>query len=241
MDPNPNVPVAKQRSPWVYVLLGCAGFALLLCLGVGTCVGAGAYQVRKGVEGLGDPAKATENAIARLGSVPEGYFVYAGMNMYVMELFVMGDLPMQLDGGMGNPDHVFTFFHVIGNEQNKATRKFFTSEDGDPSALRSVGINIDPANIIKRGQLTVDSRKIAYVVYRGRLDTGNSGRGKNSAAREGLNSAIFFDCPGEDLNLAVWNQVDPDPSAAPDAIPLSGTVADEAQLSHFLKGVNPCH
>ncbi len=235
MDPNPNVPVAKQRSPWVYVALGCGGFALLLCLGIGTCVGAGAYQARKAVEGLGDPSKATENALKRVGQLPDGYFVYAGMNMFVMEMFIMGDQPPMADGGVGNPDHLFTFFHIIGNDQNKQTKAFFTSDSNDTAGVRNAGINIDAKDIIKRGQLTIDTRKLAYVSYRGRLDTGAKG-----GSREGLNTAILFDCPGDDLNIGVWNQGDPDPSTPVDQLNLTGTVADEAQLSKFVKPLNPC-
>lgn len=127
MDPNPNMPVAKQRSPWLYVALGCGGFALALCLAGAIVVGTCGYKLGQVGEGMRDPGKATENALARIGNIPEGYFVYAGIDMFVMEMFIMGDLPMMPDGGVGNPDHVFSFFHIIGNDQNAKTKAFFTT------------------------------------------------------------------------------------------------------------------
>lgn len=66
--------------------------------------------------------------------------------------------------------------------------------------MRSAGINVEPQNVIKRGQLTVDGRKLLYVAYRGRISTGNQ---QGEAAREGLNTALLFDCPGEALNIGV--------------------------------------
>jgi len=233
MDPT-QPPAPKQRSPWVYVLLGCAGFAGLTCLGIFATCG---YVAKKGndmIQGVTDPKQREENARRSLGGIPEGYYVAASLSVFgMMETTMLTDVPPLADGGFAIDKRSFMFFHVMGTEQNKRTKAFFTSDSNDTAALRQSGINMDAKDIIKRGQLTVDSRKFYYVVTRGRLDTGGM-------SVEGLNNAIYFECPGDALNIGVWSQRDDQPDKKIDELNLTGTVADELAIAKFVKPMDPC-
>jgi hypothetical protein len=222
----------KQRSPWFYVLLGCGGLAALMCLGFTVFILFVAKKGRDMVAGMTDPTAKEENARTQLGAIPDGYTVVASLSVFgLMETTVLTDKATE-DGGVAEGARLFQYFHVIANENNKATRAFFTGE-GDASSLRRSNINLKPEEILKRGQVTVGGRKLYYVAMRGTMDTGG-------ARMQGLNNAILFDCPGDALSMGVWSQPDPNPSATADELDLSGTVADEAELARFLKPVNPC-
>ena len=226
----------KQRSPWLYVLLGCGGLAGLLCLGSMISVFFIGKAVKDVGEGVTDPEERQKNALKQLGSIPEGYTVVASLSVFVMQTTILTDREMLPDGGFNLGDgHTFSYFRVMANDNNKKGRDFLQGKETDPSALNQNGINIDPKDIVKRGQLTIDGRKYSYVASRGRLDSNGKG-----APEPGLNNAILFECPGEQLQVGVWSQLDPEPSRSAEELNLAGTVADEAQLVKFLKQMNPC-
>jgi hypothetical protein len=226
----------KQRSPWLYVLLGCGGFAALSCLGLAIFFG---VVVKKGsdmVAGVTDPRVREENARKMLGELPAGYSVAMSMSMLGMvDTALLTDAPTLADGGFEIGDHLFTYLRVMANDENKRTKAFFVSGDGDASHLRSNGVNIDARDVIKRGNLTVDGRKIYYVAARGQFGTGTQ-----QTAEDGLNASVLFDCPGEQLHVGVWSMRDPAPEKPAGELELTGTVADESELAKFLKPMNPC-
>lgn len=230
MDPTETP--KKQRSPWLYVLLGCGGLAALMCLGFTVFF---LFIAKKGsdmVAGVTDPTVKEENAKKQLGGIPEGYSVVASLSMFgLMDTTVLTNKATS-DGGIAEGARLFQFTHLIANENNKKTKAFFTGE-GDASALRQSNVNLKAEDILKRGQVTVDGRKLYYVATRGVMDTG-------TARNEGLNNAVLFDCPGDELSVGIWSQPDPNPEAKPDELDLAGTVADEAELAKFLKPVDPC-
>lgn len=230
-------PGSKQKSPWLYVLLGCGGLAGLICLGTMIVVGLGVKAVKDVGDGVTDPEERQKNALRQLGGIPEGYSVVASLSVFVMQTTILTDREMLPDGGFVLGDgHTFSYFRVMANDNNKKARDFLTGKETDPSALTQNGINIDAKDIVKRGQLTIDGRKFSYVASRGRLE----GQGKHGAPEAGLNNAILFECPGEQLQVGVWSQLDPSPEKTAEELDLAGTVADEAQLAKFLKPMNPC-
>ncbi len=231
---TPSAP--KQRSPWLYVLLGCGGLAGLICLGSMVFLFVVGKAVKDVGEGVTDPEERQKNALKQLGAIPEGYTVVASLSVFVMQTTILTDREMLADGGFVLGDgHTFSYFRVMANENNKKARDFLQGKDTDPRALSQNGINIDAKDIVKRGQLTIDGRKFSYVASRGQLDA--NGRG---APEPGLNNAILFECPGEQLQVGVWSQLDPAPEKNAEELDLAGTVADEAELAKFLKPMNPC-
>jgi hypothetical protein len=231
---QPPAAAPKQRSPWVYVLLGCGGLAGLICLGTALVGFLGVKAVKDVSDGVTDPETRSKNAIKQLGGIPEGYRVAASMSFFVAQTTILTDAPETADGGfeLSGDAHTFTFFRVMANENNKKARDFLSGKETDPQALAGSGVNIDASDIVKRGNLAIDGRKYAYVVSRGEL--------QGTEGAKGLNNAILFECPGDALHVGVWSQRDPAPDQASDAIDLADTVADEAQLVRFLKPMNPC-
>lgn len=228
-------PAPKQRSPWFYVLLGCGGLAGLMCIGgMVFLLGVGKFFKDVG-EGVTDPEERRKNALKQLGALPEGYTVVASVNLFVMETTVMTDAPLLPDGGveLTRDRHTFSYYRVMANENNKRAREFLTGKETDPKALAQNGINIDPKDILKRGTITIDGRKVSYVASRGTL-------GEAGQAGPGLNTNVLFECPGEALHVGVWSQPDEHPDQPNEALELAGTVADEALLAPFLKPMNPC-
>lgn len=229
-----ETPAPKQRSPWFYVLLGCGGLAALMCLGFTIFFLFIGKQVSNMAEGVTDPKEREKNARKQLGGLPEGYTVVASLSVFgMMDMTFLTDAPPLADGGVDMGPHTFNYFRVFANENNKKTKDFFTGKETSAESLRQGGINLDVKDIAKRGQVTIDGRKVYYVVGRGTLNTGQSGA-------EGLLNSVMFDCPGDALYLGVWGQADPEPGKKIEELELGGTVADEAELAKFLKPINPC-
>jgi hypothetical protein len=216
----------------LFVLLGCGGLAALICLGFTVFFLVIAKKGSDMVAGVTDPTVKLENAKKQLGGVPDGYTVVASLSIFgLMDMTVLTD-KVSADGGVAEGARTFQYFHLFANEQNKRTKDFFTGE-GDASALRQSNINLRAEDVIKKGSITVDGRRIFYVASRGTMDAGN-------VRLEGLNSAVLFDCPGDALAMGVWSQTDPNPRLKPEELDLSGTVADEAELAKFVKPMDPC-
>jgi len=228
-------PGPKQRSPWLYVLLGCLGFAALSCLGVVAVLGFGVKKANDMVQGVTDPTTRNANAKKMLGSIPPGYTVAMSMSFLGMvDTAILTDAIMPEDGGIELGDHVFTYLRVMANEQNKASKDFFVKGEGDLDHLRQNNINVDPRDIIKRGNFTVDGRRLYYVAARGHFGV------TTKEAEKGLNATVMFDCPGEQLHLGVWSMRDPAPDKPASELDLTGTVVDEAEMSKFFKPMDPC-
>ncbi len=235
METPPGAP--KQRSPWVYVLIGCGGLAGLICLGTAIALFGLGKAVKDIGDGVNDPKERQANALKQLGGIPEGYSVVASLSIFgLMQTTVLTDREALADGGfaMTADGHTFTYFRIVANDNNKKARDFFSGKDTDPNTLSQSGINIDAKDIVKRGQLTIDGRKLSWVASRGKLDTGGNG------SAEGLNNAILFECPGDALQVGIWSQSDPAPEKTAEQLELAGTVADEAEMARFLKPMNPC-
>lgn len=226
----------KQRSPWVYVLLGCGGFAALTCLGFAIFFGVVAKKTSDMVAGVTDPKTREENAKKMLGEIPPGYYPAMSMSVFgLVDTAILTDTPILPDGGFELGQRMFTYLRVMANEENKKTKTFFTTGEGDVSHLRSNGINIDSRDVIKRGNLTVEGRRMYYVVARGSFGMAN-----NNGTEDGLNASVLFDCQGDQLHVGVWSMRDPAPEKPASELELTGTVADEAELAKFLKPINPC-
>jgi hypothetical protein len=236
MEQAPGAP--KQRSPWFYVLLGCGGLALLSCL-VMSAIALFSVKMAKDVaSGAIDPAKRDENARAFLGAVPAGYTPQMAINLLgQMGLVMLSDGEPDADGGVGEGTHEFMYMRLASSEQNQKSKAFFTSNSTDASQLSNAnGVKLDLKQVLKRGSLTIAGKKIWYVAGRGTVNNGQGG-GRN---REGLTNALYFECPTDVLRMGFWFQADPNPATAAEQLDLTGTVADEAELTRLLAGMNPC-
>ncbi len=224
----------KQRSPWLYVALGCGGAALLSCLGLAAVFGFGAFKLKDSLAGMNDPAKANEQAVKLLGTVPAGYSAQGSMNMFgLMEMVQLAKGEVMEDGGMAEVERLFVFIVTTANETNAKQKAYFKGEsNSDDAPMRAT-------DVLKRGNFTIEGLKTYYVVSRGELNMGNA---KTTTGGTGpkLNAAILFDCPGDKLHVGVWSMPDPMPEVPSKSVKLEGTVGDEAELVPFLKQLSPC-
>jgi hypothetical protein len=231
-------PGPKQRSPWLYALLGCGGAVVLGCLGV---FGAGAYCTKKVSDigqGVLDPKKREENATRILGgTLPPGYFVAAGVDVFFMQMAVLTDTPPDPDAGIMVKSRMFRFMHVVANDSSKRAKEIFTKTDADPIAVAQSNMRFDPESVVKRGTLTIGDRSFPYLVVAGRFDVGNDSQPLDGPL---LNTAILFQC-SDALDLGVWTQRSAVPEGTKAAdVDVTGTVGDEAELAGFLKSFDPC-
>lgn len=224
----------KQRSPWLYVALGCGGAALLSCLGLAAVFGFGAFKLKDTFAGMNDPAKANEKAIKLLGTVPAGYSAQGSMNMFgLMEMVQLAEGELIEDGGMAEIERLFVFIVTTANDSNAKQKAYFKGEsNSDDAPMRA-------HEVLKRGNFTIEGLKIDYLVSRGELNMGNV-KTTNTDQGPKLNTALLFECPGDKLYVGVWSMPDPAPEEPSKSLKLEGTVADEAELVPFLKQLTPC-
>jgi len=231
----------KQRSPWFFVLLGCGGFALLSCLGIFGVMGFGFLKARDAVAGLVDREKATERATQMLGRLPEGYVAVGAMGMFGLEMTQLIKGTALADGGFEDIEREFMAITTPAAENTKDTKAYFKAPAGEEVVNSDTSMRAK--DIIKRGNFTIDSQKMYYIVSRGELDMPNmqhNGVGGRAAGGPRLNTAVLFDCPDEKLHMGVWSMPDPAPDLPSKSVDLVGTVGDEAQLVPFLKQMTPC-
>lgn len=221
----------KQRSPWLYVLLGCGGLAGLICIGTLAFVFLAGKALKDLDQGRRDPEERKKIALKQLGAIPEGYSVADAVDVFLMQATQLVESQAPTDGGFAGEGRQFSYFRMVPNDNNSRIRDFFAGkEDKLP---KSGNFSVDMKDIVKRGKITIGERRYSYVASRGRL-------ANEVDAQPGLINAILFECPGEALHLGIWGQFDPLPGGGVETIDLAGTVADEEQLVRFLTPMNPC-
>jgi hypothetical protein len=236
----------RQRSPWLYALLGCGGLAAAICIGFTVLFAVCANKAKNIGAGMSDPKVAEANAKEMLGDLPAGYYAVGSFDAFVMKVALLADEPPPADSNTPfAPKHRFQFVHVMANDNNTKAKAFFREDGKDTSVLNNSGLSIEPEDIVKRGVLTVGGRKIHYVVANGTVSTMASGngapsRGSSPEQHAGMHTAFLFDCPGEALDLGVWSMLRQEEATADAAVSLKGTIGDEAEMAQFLKPLKPC-
>lgn len=247
----------KQRSPWFYVFLGCAGVLLLMGLGV-AALGFGVFRFAKGtMAGLTDPEVQKEATGALLGQVPEGYTAVFSLSVPVLlDAAAMAKLP---EGQTLSPEsrptleqaeRFFLYTRMTQNDGTKGLKGFFEGE-GDPKDFGR-SLNFEIRETLGRGTLNLEGRKVLFLNARGTLKQVTRvrvGDGQDEPEEPtprggsiaGLAALVFFDCPADGkVRTGVWMQKDPSPESAGDKLETAGTVADAAQLKAFLGPLTPC-
>ncbi|MBX7099572.1 MAG: hypothetical protein K1X89_17785 [Myxococcaceae bacterium] len=238
MTPNPQAPVQKKGlSPIVWVLLGCGGLALLIFLGFFIAGALLVRQVKNMADGITDPAAKEANVKGMLGTVPQGYYPAITFSLpMVMDMAMLTDVPFNMDGGPNDFQHAFLYFRVISTDETKKVRDFFDGKTQSTDTLRKSGIQVDAKDILKRGTVkTAAGLTVKYVATRGGVSAANSANA-DKAQLEGLNTLLSFECPGDTaLRIGTWTEKEETPH-----VDLTGTVADESQITTFVGPLTPC-
>lgn len=242
----------KQRSPWVYVLLGCGGVVLLMGIAAVAVLVAGARFASSVTAGLTDPKVQAEKTTALLGTMPVGYSPMMALSVPLMLDVVALAKPkagqtLDAANGMEQTDRSFFYFRVTESEGTKGLRGWFEGEDGSEAALRKSGLNFEVKETLGRGALNLEGRKVLYVASRGTMRQSQVQlddplpSGPQAQGSSGLATLVFFECPADGkLRAGIWMQADPQPGVAGEQVQTQGTVADVAQLKAFLGPLTPC-
>jgi hypothetical protein len=232
----------KKRSPWLYVGIGCGA---LLLLGIVAAVAGVSFLFKQGQqyqEDLANPVSRTERVKKALGAdtLPDGY--YAVMSLSVPALMDTAMLsthsPDAPKTGQSEDVRMFVymFLKAAPVAEQEQLRKYLEGQSEDASVLARNGVKLGNGDIIGRGVVPLQDRRVLYVAQRGELTTQQSER-----KEPGLNSILFLECPGQTrLRMGIWMAPDPDPSTPTDKLDLKGTPADPEAIRTFMSHLNPC-
>lgn len=239
--PPPPPAAARQRSPWFYALLGCLALAGLICLGF-TALGFGVFKFGRSItQGAADPTVRRENAIKQLGAVPEGYQVALSVSVmgFTEMTYLTTRAPLE-DGGFGEAgpgDRIFGYLKLPTNESSAQAKASFADPkvavDDFSEQLARAGVNVRLTEELKRGALELEGRTLRWVAGRG-VSAGPAGGGT------ALVTLVLFDCASDAMQVGMWQQGDAHPELPGSELELAGTIADEAELSRFLRQIDPC-
>ncbi|HVG60278.1 MAG TPA: hypothetical protein VNA24_17095 [Hyalangium sp.] len=234
----------KKRSPWLYVGIGCG---CLLLLGVGAFVAGGVFLVKKGQQlqqDMANPITRTELVKKTLGAqtLPEGY--YAVMSISVPALVDTAVLSNRAPGtpqsGQPGGEIVFVYLFIKPStvQDREGLRRYLEGESEDASVLTRNNIHVGKNELIGRGVLALEGRRVLYLAQRGELQTRHS---ESESKGPLLNSILFIECPGQDrLRMALWMAPDPAPGKPLEQLELKGTPVDPETMRTFMSHINPC-
>ena len=220
----------------LYIGLGCGVLVLLAVLALG---GIGYWGYKKAEE-LKDPEKRQEKVVAILGTntLPAGYFPVIGMSIpWVMDFAMITDKAPDAEGeieDMGEHLFIYIKFLLKPGDEEQELRDFFEGRSDDPQVLEEANINIDVEEIVGRGTIPMENMDLLYVSTRGEVQA-DHGRS------EGLSTIMLLECTDDNkMRFAIWIGPDvPDPEDGVEA-DLTGTPADEAEISRFMAQFSVC-
>jgi hypothetical protein len=234
----------KKRSPWLYVGIGCG---VLLILGIGTVVAAGLFLVKKGQQfqqDMANPVARTEMVKKTLGAqtLPEGYHAVLSISVpAIIDTAILStrapDAPRSGQPG-GESVFVYLFIKPSTVQDREELRKYLEGESEDASVLTRNNINVGKNELIGRGVIALEGRRVLYVAQRGELETQHSERESKAPL---LNSIFFIECPGQNrLRMGLWMAPDPAPGKPLEQLELKGTPVDPETMRTFMSHINPC-
>jgi len=232
----------KKRSPWLYVGIGCGA---LLLLGIVAFLAGLSFLFKKGKqyqEDLANPVVRTEMVKKTLGAetLPDGYFAVMSLSVPALMDTAMLSTRSPDAPSTGQKEDVrifvYMFLKASSTADQEQLRKYLEGKSEDSSVLGRNNVRLGHGEIIGRGVVPLEGRRVLYLAQRGELATQQS---ENKGP--GLNSILFIECPGQErMRMGIWMAEDPDPSAPLEELDLKGTPADPEAIRAFMSHLNPC-
>ena len=215
-----------KRSPWLWVLTGCAGFIVLSIVGAILIWHFGTRRLISAMEeNAKNPALRAQNAKEMLGTsqLPDGYYPISGtFKIPFVTIVRLYDQPPDDKGFVTTfKNRGFIFTETLYTErESKGREAFFTGAPDASETFDDIGVKLRARETLKSGSIDIDKERIRYRIVRGRVEEGKS-------EAEGPMVLMWIDCPGEKKERwAVWFQ--------PDA-------PDEAAIRTFMSPFDLCH
>jgi len=255
----------KQKSPWLYVGLGCG---ILILLGLIGIVVLGSLVFKSCQEGFSqlNPEVQEANALKLLGAerIPDGYNVAMAVSMAGTTEVILTtsnfsitnpNAPIEDTG----PRRSFQYSERRNIMSPGSLKEWFEGATDNAHALAANGMNYEAGSIIGRGRINSAGAEVLYVFQRYAKDT-------TISSEFDLGAILLFECEGDDhIRYAVWNAELPEEAASTDPAadtpggltpgdeapaieapaeevptPIAGTPVDEAALRDFLGHFNVC-
>ena len=243
MDPYGR-PQPKPTSPWVYIVLGCGVAVMLALAGI---VGFTYLVYRQGkqmAEGFKDPKARAEKTrqVIPYDNLPAGYYAGGAMSIpFLMDFAVFTDHEPAAGEGpdQGNfNQHSFIYMNMRHLRDNREKMERYLRGEAPAPADSPWGqsnVNFDAKEVIRRGELQLEGRKVLYQASRG--DIKHKGQEEN-----GLVTMVLPECPDDRLRFGIWIAPAPPGSAEKPVaeIDYKGTPADPAALQDFLGHFRLC-
>lgn len=232
-----------SKTVFAYIGIGCIVIIGLMAIAMGAC-GVWVYsEAQRFEEEMTDPAARGSRVMDVLGaeSLPEGYYPMMAFSIpFVMETAMLTDLEPEpgadQEPNFGERGFVYVKILRMGQDEEEL-RDYFEGRTDDADVLSDNGININVEEIIARDTMMLDGAEVMYVVQRGRVSMGRSGRNRDA----GLASMSLIECTGDSrLRIGIWFAPDPDPEAAPAEVVLTGTPGDPAAMADFYSHFDLC-
>jgi len=231
--------MADSRSPWFYVLSGCA--VLVVVVGV-VLVGLAVWGVRTAKEfkaDLEDPVRREQRVLETLGAerLPDGWkpvMWFSVPMVFKMAMLTAGEpVVTSEENDVEVGDRMFFFIETIGDRADEARRRF---EEGDDIAvlLRDANLNYDIERELDRGTLDVPGGTMLWVAGIAEADLQGTASGK------GLGAVGLIDCEADRRSrFVVWVEPIPEGDLDDPAV-REATPADPRHLASFLSYFSLC-
>ena len=221
--------MAEPRSPWFYVLGGCAVLIVVSGLAIVAVAVFGWQKAKELKQTLHDPVKRTAAALEVLEAenLPDGWrSVFAASVPLLGEIAILtaGDTIATAEG-LEFGDRGFVYFQMIGSKADDIRRRFEQGDDlGD--AFRDAKLRFDMDRELARGSFDVDGGILMWLSGTGRAVV-------HGASVEGLTTVGAVDCEDDRRSRVLfWWAPLPSDLDAPGA--LTGTFADGDRLGEFV-------
>ncbi len=234
----------KKPSPWLYVGIGCGALLLLI---LGGFVAAGMFIVKKGQQhqqDMANPVTRTEMVKKTLGAqtLPEGYHAIMSLSVpAIVDTAILSTRsPDAPTTGQPDGERVFLYFFLkpASVKDQQELRDYLEGKTDDRSVLARNNIQVGENELIGRGVIPLEGRRVLYLAQRGELETQHSGDKSDGPL---LNSILVIECPGQNrLRMGLWMAPDPAPGAPLGQLELKGTPVDPEAIRAFMSHLNPC-
>lgn len=236
----------KSTSPWTWLGCGCGAVVLLGILGIAGLTWV-AYQSAE------DMQEASKDPVARAAKIrevlpyrelPAGYYAVGTFSLpFLMDVAIFSD--RNPDTGAGpSPDGAqdfekrgFIYMNMRQFRDNKEKMRDFL--EGKAPAPKDSGwaesnVKFEPSEVIRRGTLDVEGRKILYAASRGEIE-------REGRDEDGLVTMLMPDCPSDGrLRFGLWFGPDPAPEKPVAEVDWAGTAADPRAIAEFAKHFQFC-